>query len=320
MFIIDLLSFEFTHNLAFFEINKRLIYLWAMIWIFLAFSSALFLGFYDISKKEALSKHAVVLVLFFCSVVGLVALIPYIFLGHIPFISLQEHLLIIGKAFIVSASWAFTFNAIARLPLSVTAPIRASAPMLTILIAVLFMGERPLALQWAGIIVTASSYFLFSIAGKREMGSFFRNPWVLLMFIGTLIGAFSGVYDKYLFQFLKFEPLTVQFWFNVYMTVIHSSVLLLVWSKEKKKENKTSLFQFHWILLVVGAFLFVADRIYFIALHQEDALVSVVTIIRRSNVIVGFLWGVLVMKELGSKTKFAALGGIITGLLLIAIS
>src|SRR5690554_1551398 len=66
MFIIDLLSFEFTHNLAFFEINKRLIYLWAMIWIFLAFSSALFLGFYDISKKEALSKHAVVLVLFFC--------------------------------------------------------------------------------------------------------------------------------------------------------------------------------------------------------------------------------------------------------------
>lgn len=292
-----------------------------MIWIILAFSSALFLGFYDISKKKVLNNHAIWPVLFFCSLTSVIGLFPLFLTGKIPLIEAEEHLFLLFKAVIVTTSWIFTFNAVARLPLSMTSPIRASAPLFTILIAVSFMGERPSLWQWVGICVTAISYFLFSIAGKRETGLFFKNPWVIAMFIGTFLGACSGIYDKYLLQQLKYEPLAVQFWFNLYMSVIQFTMMCF-FALRNKYSNRVSKrsFRFHPLMILVGFLLLIADRFYFLALHEPDALVSIVTVIRRSNVIISFLWGIFIMKEQKSKTKYFAFSGILLGLILIGLS
>jgi transporter family protein len=289
-----------------------------MIWILLAFSSAFFLGFYDISKKKALSFNAVWPVLFFCSFTSVICLFPFFLTGKIPLIEAESQLPIFFKALIVTSSWAFTFNAVARLPLSITAPIRASAPLFTILMAVSFMGERPSVYQWLGIGITAGSYFLFSIAGKKESGSFFRNPWVIAMFFGSFLGACSGVYDKYLLQHLKYDPLTVQFWFNLYMSAIQLGIIGFLVLKKKTSSGRP--FRFHPIMILVGFLLLIADRFYFLALHEPDALVSVVTVIRRSSVIISFLWGILIIKEHKSKTKYIGFMGIILGLLFITLS
>jgi bacterial/archaeal transporter family protein len=290
-----------------------------MIWILLAFSSAFFLGFYDISKKKALSHNAVWPVLFFCSFTTVIILFPFFLMGKIPLIEAESQLPIFLKALIVTSSWVFSFNAVARLPLSITAPIRASAPLFTIFMAVLFMGERPAFFQWIGIGITAISYFLFSIAGRKETGFFFRNPWILAMFLGAFLGACSGVYDKYLLQSLKYDPLTVQFWFNVYMSIIQFAMMCF-FAYRKKNISKDRHFQFHPLMLLVGFLLFFADRFYFLALHNPDALVSVVTIIRRSSVIISFLWGIFIIKEHKSKTKYLAFAGIILGLIFIGLS
>lgn len=287
-------------------------YLCHVIWLTLALGSAFFLGLYDICKKKALNRNGVWPVLLICSLTNVFCLS----LAGIPEISsVKDHFTLLVKAVIVTTSWGFTYNAIARLPLSITSPIRASAPIFTILMATLFMGERPHLLQWFGIFSCLLGYFLFSSAGKRETGSYWKNPFVLCMFIGTFLGACSGVYDKFLLQNLEYDPLEVQFWFNVYMACIQSVILMVYWWPRREKQP----FRFSPVMLLVGVLLLLADRFYFLSLHEEGALVSIVTIIRRSNVLIAFCAGLFLFKEKKSKGKWLALLAILLGLILIAL-
>ena len=51
------------------------------MWLYLSALSAVLLGFYDISRKHALRKNAVIPVLFFASVVESLLLLPIIILS-----------------------------------------------------------------------------------------------------------------------------------------------------------------------------------------------------------------------------------------------
>lgn len=141
-----------------------------MFWVTLALGSALFLGFYDIAKKKALTGNAVLPVLFFVSLTCAALLSPAYFLGHIPAFSASGHCKLLLKAVIVTSSWIFTFHAVSRLPLSVTAPVRASAPIFTIAMAVAFMGERPSSMEWLGIGISLVGYGVMSVASRKETG------------------------------------------------------------------------------------------------------------------------------------------------------
>lgn len=287
-----------------------------MLWITLAIGSAIFLGFYDISKKNALQKNAVWPVLFICSLTGAVLLVPVFVFKDIPVLSWREHGLLCLKAALVTGSWAFTYNAVSRMPLSITSPIRASAPLFTIAMAISFMAERPSSMQWMGIAISLLSYVVMSVAGRRETGSYWRNPWVLAMFFGTFLGSCSGVYDKFLLQRMHFDPLVLQIWFSFYMVIIQGVIMMILWYPRR---HEGSQFYFKWIILAVGIFLLIADRFYFLALHEEEALVSVVTVIRRSNVVISFAAGILFFGEKKGKLKVAAVAGILCGLIFIGL-
>lgn len=171
-----------------------------MSWLILALASAIFLGFYDLSKKASVQGNAVRPVLFACSAFYALFMCPLLVTGACGSISAQGHLFLMGKAIIVGGSWILTYNALAHLPLSIATTIRACAPVFTILIAVSLMGERPMVLQWLGVAICVCSYIALSLAGRKEMGHFFSNGWVVMMVLGTLLAACSGIYDKFIFQ------------------------------------------------------------------------------------------------------------------------
>lgn len=287
-----------------------------MSWLILALASALFLGFYDLSKKASVQGNAVRPVLFVCSAFYALLMLPLLFVGHCADIPLQDHLYLMGKAVIVGGSWIFTYNALAHLPLSIATTIRACAPVFTIFIAVAFMGERPFALQWLGVGLCICSYLALSMAGRKEMGHFFSNGWVVMMVFGTLLAACSGVYDKFIVQRMNFDPLVVQVWFSIYMAAFQFLICAFTWFPKRKS---TTPFQFRWTFLLVAVLLIVADRCYFLAVSDKDALISIITVFRRSSVLIGFVAGLLIYKERKSRLKWGALFGIILGICLIAL-
>lgn len=287
-----------------------------MSWLILALASAFFLGCYDLAKKKSVQDNAVRPVLFLCSAFYALLMSPILLSGHCENLPLQSHLLLAGKAVIVGGSWILTYNALAHLPLSIATTIRALAPVFTIFIAVTFMGERPFAMQWAGVAICVCSYVALSMAGRKEMGHFFSNGWVISMLLGTVLAACSGVYDKFILQRMDFEPLTVQVWFSIYMALLQFVIAAVTWYPKRKTSTP---FQFRWTFLLVAVLLIVADRCYFLAVSDPDALISLITVFRRSSVLIGFVAGLLIFKEKKSALKWVALFGIITGLCLIAL-
>ena len=280
------------------------------MWLALAFVSAFFLGCYDISKKKSVNENAVIPVLFlntlFCSLLLLpIVLISKISpdilsgtIGYVPSVSIETHGYIFIKSVIVLTSWILGYFAIKHLPLTITGPINATRPVMTLLGALFIFGERLNLYQWIGVVITIISFFLLSLSGKKEGISFHRNKWILFLLLAAIAGAVSGLYDKYLMQ--RFSSTAVQYWFNTYQCILMGIIMIILWYPKRK--NNTP-FQWRWSIILVSVFLTIADFVYFYALTDPDAMISIVSMVRRSSVLVSFAGGVLFFHEKNLKGK-----------------
>lgn len=297
-----------------------------MSWILLAVLSALFLGIYEVAKKTAVSGNAVLPCLFLGSVSGLAVLLPFTLLasrfpelatqvGALPApLDFQGHLLVAAKAGLVTSSWIGTYFALKHLPLSIASPIRASAPLFTVLGAVALFREAPTPRQWAGMLLVMTSYWGFALLGRREGIRFGRNPWIWALFAGTLLGSLSGLYDKHLLQSAHVPPASLQLWFTLYNAGLQATLVAFLWWPQRRSSTP---FQWRWSVFGVGALLILADAVYFRALAAPGALVSVVSLVRRSNVVVSFALGTVLLREQNLRAKLVPLAGILLGLALL---
>ncbi|MDD4637469.1 MAG: DMT family transporter [Bacteroidales bacterium] len=294
------------------------------MWLLLAFGSAFFLGWYDISKKISLKDNAVIPVLFLnvltCCLIFLPAFVlsllrPELLTGtmfYVPQIPFAEHGYLMLKACIVLSSWLFAYFAMKHLPITITSPVKASQPILTLVGAMLIFSERLNLYQWIGIILSFISFYILSLAGKKEGISFKRNIWVLFIFMAIITGAISGLYDKYLMA--RFDKMTVQVWYNYYQLILMTMILLFLWFPVRKK---TTSFHWSWAIPLIAVCLTVSDFLYFWALSYEDSMIAIVSMIRRGSVIVSFIGGVFLFREKNLKSKALDLLLVLLGMLFI---
>ena len=280
------------------------------MWLALAFVSAFFLGCYDISKKKSVNENAVIPVLFLNTLFCSLLLLPLVLIskispdilsgtiGYVPSVSIETHGYIFIKSVIVLTSWILGYFAIKHLPLTITGPINATRPVMTLLGALFIFGERLNLYQWIGVVITIISFFLLSLSGKKKGISFHRNKWILFMLLAAIAGAVSGLYDKYLMQ--RFSSTAVQYWFNTYQCILMGIIMIILWYPKRK--NNTP-FQWRWSIILVSVFLTIADFVYFYALTDPDAMISIVSMVRRSSVLVSFAGGVLFFHEKNLKGK-----------------
>lgn len=295
------------------------------MWFLYALISALFLGIYDVLKKVSVNNNAVFPTLLISTATSALLFVPIFAISrlgiidanhllYIPKANLHVHLLILAKAVLVLTSWVFSFFAIKHLPLTVVSPIRATGPLWTLIGAIIIFGEQLNYLQWLGIIVTLVFFYLFSTIGKLEGISFRNNRWFWFIILATLTGAASGLYDKYLMHNLN--RMAVQSWFSVYQALIMVPIVLLIWYPKRKKNSP---FVFRWSIPLVGIMLVIADFAYFYALSHPEALISIISALRRGSVIIAFIFGAILFKEKNIKRKSIYLGGILTGILFLVL-
>jgi len=291
------------------------------MWLYLAFLSALLLGFYDICKKASVNKNAVIPVLFLNTLFSSLLFLPFVLISYykpeilqdtILFasqISPKEHALIFVKSLIVLCSWIFAYFATKHLPLTIVGPIKATQPIFVLLGALLIFGEQLNLFQWIGILLAILSFYLLSVSGKKEGINFKKDKWVFFLILSVISGASSGLYDKFLMR--QLEPMAMQSWYNFYQLLIMSIVLFCLWFPTRKK---TTPFQWRWTIPFISLFLSLADFAYFRALSDSDAMISIVSMIRRSNVIVIFIAGALIYKEKNLKSKGFDLALVLLGM------
>lgn len=299
-----------------------------MQWFALSLLSASFLGFYEIAKKVSVRDNAVPPVLFFNVMTSAIIWLPWVILSRdasesIPFEMLKvaqltwtEHGQLALKAVIAGTSWIFASFALKHLPMSIAAPIRASSPLWTILIATLFMHERPNSLQWFGVVVILVSFWAFSLVGRREGIHFHTDRWVGFMMLATLLGSISALYDKYLLQNKSMSPSTVQAWFSIYL-VVFMSPLMMHWVMRRRKLER---FQWRWAIPMIAILLLVSDFLYFSAIADKQAMISLISPLRRTSVVIAFVAGILIYREKNWRAKAICIVTLLAGVYALSLS
>lgn len=290
-------------------------------WTEWTLASAFFLALYDLAKKASVRDNAVLPTLLCSTCFGCAAYVGSLALcGNISAASgLTTEILVFSavKCIIVGTSWVFTFCALRTLPISIATPIRASAPALVFVVAVIIYGERPSPVQLTGMAAVFAGYFAFSWAGKHEGIDFFRNRAVWCAIAGAFCSAISSLWDKYLFQVRGLSVESVQFVFQIGLVVFYG-VALSVSCIASGRENRSS-FEWRWTIPLVGILLAAADWLYFTGLAFPDVPISAASLLRRFSVVITFVLGAKFFHETNLVRKSVALAAILAGVVLICI-
>lgn len=280
------------------------------MWLLLAFLSAALLGFYDAFKKQSLKDNAVLPVLFLNTIFSSLIFLPFIGCSlwapqwtegtilSMPVAGWETHRFILLKSFIVLSSWILGYFGMKHLPLTIVGPINATRPVMVLVGAMLVFGERLNLYQWLGVGLAVASFLMLSRSGKKEGIDFRHNRWIACIVMAAVMGAVSGLYDKYLMT--RLNPMLVQAWYNVYQVAIMCPIILLLWWPTRKRSTP---FRWDWTILCISLFLCAADFVYFYALSFEDSMISIVSMVRRGSVVVSFLFGALFFREKNLKSK-----------------
>jgi len=78
-------------------------------------------------------------------------------------------------------------------------------------------------------------------------------------------------------------------------------------------------FRWSWAIPLISIFICIADFAYFSALDDPDSMISVISLVRRSSVIISFICGVVIFKERNIKAKLLDLALLLVGMALIWI-
>ena len=306
------------------------------MWTVLAFISAVCLGFYDVSKKIALKENRVVDVLTISVCVSaLVLSVPLLLsrlfpeamsgtYAYVPEMDLEAHLFTLLKSAIVLSSWIFAYISLKHLPISVVSPMQATRPMWTLIGALLIFQEHLNGWQWIGILLAIGSIFVFSFKTRRTLR---HNPdnqtgknklYYISLVLAILIGACSGLYDKYLMR--SYNHNAVQ----VYYTFYQALMMIIIWlifhlqSSNPQSSNRQSINHIG-VIVLISLFLIISDNVYMLALRDPDSLIAVVSTIRRGGTVIGFAYGLLFLKEPDPWRKILCMSGIMAGLVCLAI-
>lgn len=300
------------------------------MWLICGFLSAMLLGFYDVCKKQSLKDNAVIPVLFlntlFCSLIflplvlgSLTGVVKEDALLYVPVQGWDVQKYIVLKSCIVLSSWLCAYFGMKHLPLTLVGPINATRPVMVLVGAIVVFGEQLNLLQWIGVVLAIFSFFLLSRSGKKEGIDFKNNRWVLCVVLGAVLGAVSGLYDKYLMAPVEnggvgLNRMVVQSYYNFYQCLMMLTMLLVIWWPTRQK---TTPFHWNWAIVLISVFLSVADFVYFYGLSLDGAMVSVVSLARRSSVIVSFLVGAFILHEKNLKSKAVDLLFVLLGMLFL---
>jgi drug/metabolite transporter (DMT)-like permease len=208
-----------------------------------------------------------------------------------------------------------------HLPLTIVGPINATRPVMVLVGALLFFGERLNVWQWIGVMLAVASFLLLSRSGKKEGIDFKKDHWIYMIVGAAIMGAVSGLYDKYLMAPVEsggvgLDRMMVQSWYNIYQCVMMGIMVWLLWWPTHKK---TTPFHWSWSIVGVSVFLSTADFMYFYSLSLPEAMISIVSMIRRGSVIVSFMFGAMFFREKNLKAKAFDLALVLLGMLFLYV-
>ena len=284
------------------------------MWILLAFASALFAGVTSILAKCGIRKtdsnaataiRTIVVLLFAWTMVFIVGSQK-----TISQISPKSLLFLILSGLATGASWLCYFRALQLGDVNKVVPIDKSSTVLTILLALIFLGEGITWLKGAAVVLIAVGTFL--MIQKKESGGERSKAWFIYAVLSAVFASLTSILAKVgiegvesnLATAIRTGVVLLMSWVVVFVTKTQRTVL-----KIPKKELG--------FICLSGLATGASWLCYYKAL--QDGLASVVVPIDKLSILVTIAFSYFVFKEKLGKKALLGLALIVAGTLLMLV-
>ena len=286
-----------------------------MMWILMAFGSALFAGLTAVLAKCGIRKtdsdaataiRTVVVLLFSWLMVWIVGSAP-----TVTTLSAKTWIFLILSGVATGASWLCYFRALQLGDVNKVVPIDKSSTILTILLALIFLGEPVSWLKGIAVVLIGLGTFFMIEKKAVSDGKKAKKSWLFYAVLSAVFASLTSILGK-----IGIDGVESNLGTAIRTGVVLIMAWLLVFVKKqhtlKEIPGKELLFICLSGLATGGSWL-----CYYKAL--QDGLASVVVPIDKLSILVSVGFSALVFKERLSKKAAIGLALVVVGTLMMLI-
>lgn len=187
---------------------------------------------------------------------------------------------------------------------------RGSGPALATVLAIALLGERPSGVALAGAALIVLSVLVLTSSGRAGAGT------TKAILFGLATGAFIGVYtvwDGYAVRTLGAQPLLYNYLGEVGRLVLLAPLML---ARVQPSETRTAWREHRWEVIGVAA---LSPLAYLMVLSAMTFTpVSLVAPARELSILVGSVFGAVLLREGFSGRRLLGAVGMVAGVVLLA--
>jgi|SRR3989338_897611 len=281
-----------------------------VIWVIFAALTAFFRSLEDVFAKHALARADEYLIAWSSKLIALLFLLPALWLAGIPSISSGYWPALLVSGSLNAAAALLYMRALKSSDLSVTAPMLTFTPLFLLVTSPLMLHEVPDASGLLGVLcIVLGSYLLHGGKGGGLLAPFrslLRERGPRLMLLVALIWSVSSNVDK--MGLRNSSPIFWAISLDAFMVIT-----LLPFAIRRLPQARGAGLS----LLLVGVFAGLTVLHHMIALSMT--LVAYLIAIKRTSALLSVLWGWLIFREKGMRTRLPGAALMVLGVLLITL-
>ena len=237
--------------------------------------------------------------------------IAWVIWSEKPTLGFTEWFFIIGSAVIHIAYYFFLQRGYRLGDISLVYPIaRGSGPMLSSIVAILFLGERPGVLGSLGIVAIGVGIFFLAGGIRWNPHPDIRSAIIAGLLTGTSVATYT-VWDKYAVSVIYISPILLDLLANPLQALLLTPV---VWSRRADistywKQSRPELF---------GITILNPISYILILMAMTVAPVSQIAPVREVSTLIGAVIGGRLFAEQHLRSRLAAASIIVLGVIAIA--
>lgn len=286
------------------------------MWILFSFGSALFAGLTAILAKCGIKKtdsdaataiRTIVVLIFSWLMVGIVGSAP-----TITTLSTKTWIFLILSGLATGASWLCYFRALQLGDVNKVVPIDKSSTVLTILLALIFLGEKITWLKEIAVLLIGAGTFLMIEKKKVSGEKSNKKSWLIYAVLSAVFASLTSILGK-----IGIDGVESNLGTAIRTCVVLVMAWLIVFIKGKQHTLKNIPKKELGFICLSGLATGGSWLCYYKAL--QDGLASVVVPIDKLSILVSIGFSVLVFKERLSKKAALGLVMIVLGTLMMLI-
>lgn len=285
------------------------------MWILYAFGSAFFAGITAILAKIGIKNtdsnlstavRTIVILIFSWLMVFIVGSF-----NTINELTIKTIIFLILSGLATGLSWLCYFKALQLGNVNKVTPIDKSSTILTMVLAMIFLGEKITFLKFISIILIGIGTYLM-IEKKKDNKQAKDNKWLLYAFGSAIFASLTSILGK-----IGIEGVESNLGTAIRTIVVLVMAWIVVFVTKKQSEVKNIDKRSWKFLLLSGLTTGLSWLCYYKALQEGEA--SIVVPIDKLSIVITIVFSYFILKEKLSKKSMLGLIGIIGGTLLLLV-